>query len=354
MKIVVAGGGTAGHIEPAMNVADAIKARYPNAEIVALGTVRGLETDLVPARGYKLELIEPVPLPRRLNGDLFSLPYRLGKAIGQCREVLADADLLIGFGGYVALPAYLAARKRVPIVVHEANAKAGLANRVGARFASVKAETVADSIPNAKLTGIPLRKSIAQFDRTKLRAEALEYFKLNHEQPVLLVFGGSQGAQKINQVMEDSRARNLFSQVQVIHAIGAKNELPSDLPSNYHAMHYIDRMDLAYAAADFVISRSGAMTVAELTAVGLPACFVPFPIGNGEQRLNAATVVSAGGALCIADEAFTSDYVAAQVLPVVLNLDRRVAMGEISAQSGHRDADLQILNLIEPILAGVK
>ena len=354
MKIVVAGGGTAGHIEPAMNIADAIKSRYPNAEVVALGTARGLETELVPARGYRLELIEPVPLPRKLNADLFSLPFRLGKAIGQCRKVLADADVLIGFGGYVALPAYLAARKLVPIVVHEANAKAGLANRVGARFATAVAETVSGSIPNAKLTGIPLRNSIAIFERAKLRTEASQYFNLNPDQPVLLVFGGSQGAQKINQVMAECRSQNVFSQVQVIHAVGSKNELPSDLPSNYHAMHYIDRMDLAYAAADFVISRSGAMTVAELTAVGLPACFVPFPIGNGEQRLNASAVVTAGGALCIADENFNSDYVASQVLPIVLDDSRRAAMAEISAKSGHRDADIQILDLIEPILVGAK
>ena len=354
MKVVVAGGGTAGHIEPAMNVADAIKAKYPNAEIVALGTARGLETELVPARGYRLELIEPVPLPRKLNFDLLSLPVRLRKAIKQCRTVIADADILIGFGGYVALPAYLAAKNRIPLIVHEANAKAGLANRIGARFAVAVAETVPGSLPNATLSGLPLRSTIAHFDRANLREQALKFFNLNPDQPVLLVFGGSQGAAKINQTIDQCLRQNLFSEIQVIHAVGSKNELPSELPPNYHAVHYIDRMDLAYAAADFVISRSGAMTVAELTAAGLPACFVPFPIGNGEQRLNAAEVVKAGGALSVADEDFDDSYVRDHVLPIVIDKNRREQMAEISKKFGRRDASEKILALIDSALVGSK
>ena len=141
LSVVLAGGGTAGHVEPAMAVADALTALDPGIRITALGTARGLETRLVPERGYRLELVTPVPLPRKLNADLARLPARIARSVRETRAVLHEvgADVVIGFGGYVALPAYLAAlggrRRRVPVVVHEANARAGMANRVGARTA---------------------------------------------------------------------------------------------------------------------------------------------------------------------------------------------------------------------------
>ena len=353
MKIVVAGGGTAGHIEPALNVADAIVARHPDVDIVALGTQRGLETTLVPARGYSLELIPAVPLPRRVNQDLFTLPRRLKLAVAQCREVLRDADVLIGFGGYVALPAYLAAKGRVPIVIHEANARPGLANRVGARFAAAVAETVAGSMKSGILTGIPLRSSIQTFDRSSLAASAREHFNIPTDASVILVFGGSQGAVKLNTVIEQCRQAGMFEDIHVIHAVGMKNELPTDASNTYHAVHYIEQMNLAYAAADFVIARSGAMTVAELTAVGLPACYVPLPIGNGEQKLNAEQVVKAGGAILVADSEFTARYVADVVMPIVTDKSKLATMAQISASFGHRDASSRIVDIVDRVIAGV-
>jgi len=351
MKIVVAGGGTAGHIEPALNVADAIIERHPDATIVALGTDRGLETTLVPARGYPLELIPAVPMPRRISADLFTLPSRLKLAISQCRDVLRDADVLVGFGGYVALPAYFAARGRVPIVIHEANARPGLANRVGARFAEAVAETVPGSMKRAILTGIPLRVSIQNFDRKSLTAAAREYFNIPHEATVVLVFGGSQGAVKLNTIIEQCQKAGTFKEVHVIHAVGMKNELPIGT-STYHTMNYIEQMNLAYAAADFVIARAGAMTVAELTAVGLPACYVPLPIGNGEQKLNAEPVVKAGGAILVSDSDFTAKYVADIVMPIVSDKSKLARMADISASFGHRDASSRIVDIIDRVIAG--
>lgn len=351
MKIVVAGGGTAGHIEPALNVADAIIERHPDAKIVALGTERGLETTLVPARGYPLELIPAVPMPRRISADLFTLPSRLKLAIAQCREVLRDADVLVGFGGYVALPAYLAAKGRVPIVIHEANARPGLANRVGARFADAVAQTVPGSMKRAILTGIPLRVSIQNFDRKSLTASSREYFNIPQEATVVLVFGGSQGAVKLNTVIAQCQKAGTFKDVHVIHAVGLKNELPIG-SSTYHALNYIEHMNLAYAAADFVIARSGAMTVAELTAVGLPACYVPLPIGNGEQKLNAEPVVKAGGAILVSDADFTAKYVADIVMPIVSDKSKLAAMADVSASFGLRDASSRIVDIIERVVAG--
>lgn len=350
ISVVLAGGGTAGHVEPAMAVADALTALQPDVRITALGTARGLETRLVPARGYDLELITPVPLPRKPSADLVRLPGRVRQAVRQTRDVLTrvDADVVIGFGGYVALPAYLAARgarprRRVPVVVHEANASAGLANRVGAMSARRVLSAVADpGLRHVEVVGVPVREAITSLDRAALRAEARAYFGFGEDARVLLVFGGSQGAQSLNRAVAAAADRLAGSGVSVLHAFGAKNTLELREPAAgdppYVAVPYLDRMDLAYSAADLAICRSGAMTVAEVAAVGLPAIYVPLPIGNGEQRLNALPVVEAGGGLLIEDHALTADYVADTVAGLLNDPARLSAMTTGAALAGHRDA----------------
>lgn len=351
ISVVLAGGGTAGHVEPAMAVADALRALDPGVRITALGTQRGLETRLVPQRGYDLELITPVPLPRRPSKDLLRLPLRVRTAIRQTRDVLTavDADVVVGFGGYVALPAYLAARggltgrRKVPVVVHEANARAGLANRVGARSARRVLSAVSESgLRNVEVVGVPVRESITSLDRTALRARARAEFGFAEDAKVLLAFGGSQGAQSINRAMSAAAKDLAAAGISVLHAHGPKNTLdlpPADPQSPpYVAVPYLDRMDLAYAAADLAICRSGAMTVAEVTAVGLPAVYVPLPIGNGEQRLNALPVVSAGGGMLIDDADLSGDTVARTVVPLLTDDTRLTAMTEAASLSGHPGA----------------
>ncbi|WP_145012873.1 undecaprenyldiphospho-muramoylpentapeptide beta-N-acetylglucosaminyltransferase [Mycobacterium marseillense] len=357
LSVVLAGGGTAGHVEPAMAVADALSALDPKARITALGTARGLETRLVPARGYDLELITPVPLPRKPSGDLARLPSRVWRAVRETRAVLTavDADVVIGFGGYVALPAYLAARglpggyrkRRVPVVIHEANASAGLANRVGARSAARVLSAVPDcGLPGAQVVGVPVREAITSLDRPALRAEARRHFGFADDARVLLVFGGSQGAASLNRAVSGAAAGLAAAGVAVLHAHGPKNTLdlreprPGDPP--YVAVPYLDRMDLAYAAADLVICRSGAMTVAEVSAVGLPAIYVPLPIGNGEQRLNALPVVNAGGGMVVADADLTPELVAREVAALVGDPPRLAAMTTAAARVGHPDAARQV------------
>jgi len=352
MKVVVAGGGTAGHIEPAMNLADEIMRRHPQAVVTAIGTSRGLEVSLVPARGYRLELIPAVPMPRRLNWDLITLPVRLIRAVRRTRELLEalDADVLVGFGGYVSIPAYLAARGRVPSIVHEANAKAGLANRIGAKFAARVAETSAGSLPHAIVTGLPVRTSIRDINRTALREDALRYFDISGDKPIVLCFGGSQGAAKLNAVVADSLSRGLFSGVTVIHAVGGKNELPESSSADYKPYTYLDRMDYAYAIADLVICRSGAMAVAEITSVGIAACFVPLPIGNGEQVLNADPVVAVGGAILCLDSVFTTDFVRDEIVPLIALPARRNLMAERSKSCGRPDAADHLADLVESVI----
>ena len=356
MNIVLAGGGTAGHIEPALNLADQLKAIQPDVNITVLGTARGLEVDLVPARGYKLELIPAVPLPRKFSGDLVTLPTRLRSAIKQTRDLLheLDADVVVGFGGYVSIPAYLAARGEVPIVVHEANARAGLANRVGARFADAVAETVPDSLPRAQLIGIPLRKSIEQLDRKESRNQAREHFGISTAATCVLVFGGSQGSVKLNSVISDCLAENIFGDIVLLHSVGLKNEFSHPESDKYRPLNYIDRMDLAYAAADFVIGRAGAMTVAELTAVGLPACFVPLPIGNGEQSLNATPVVEAGGAIMISDLEFNAEFVREHILAILSDSSRLLEMSKASASLGHKDSAADLAKLVMSVAGKAK
>lgn len=353
MRVVLAGGGTAGHIEPALNTADALRRRGPDIEIVALGTEKGLETRLVPARGYELALIPPVPLPRKPSAELLTLPGRLGKALAQTRKVLIPAegpraDVVVGFGGYVALPAYLAARRAgIPFVIHEANAKPGLANRVGARFTPFVAEAVAGSLPHAERLGIPLRSAISGLDREAERQPARAVLELDPDKPMLLVFGGSQGAVRINEALYSGLPAILGQGWQVLHAVGVNNfgTAPRDVP-DYHAVPYLDRMDLAYAAADLVVSRSGALTCAELAAVGLPAVYVPFPIGNGEQRLNALPVVKAGGGVLVADEEFTGDRLTAEFTALAEDPARLQRMGRAAAAHGVRDADDRLADMV--------
>jgi len=355
LSVVLAGGGTAGHVEPAMAVADALTALDPHVRITALGTERGLETRLVPERGYHLELITPVPLPRKPSGDLARLPPRVWRAVRQTRAVLddVDADVVIGFGGYVALPAYLAARgipglrRRVPVVIHEANARAGIANRIGARTADRIMSAVPDSgLPRAEVVGVPVRSTITELNRPALRAQARAHFGFADDARVLLVFGGSQGAVSLNRAVSAAAADLAAAGVAVLHAHGPKNTLELRTPDQgdppYVAVPYLDRMDLAYSAADMAICRSGAMTVAEVSAVGLPAIYVPLPIGNGEQRLNALPVVNAGGGMLVADADLTPELVARQVGGLLNDPQRLATMTTAAAQVGHPDAARQV------------
>lgn len=354
-RIVVAGGHSAGHIEPAMNFADAVRRLDPSAEITAVGTERGLDTTLIPARGYPLELIPPVPLPRRLNRALLAVPGKLRAAVRAAGDVLdrARAEAVVGFGSYVALPAYLAARRRrVPIVIHEANARPGVANRVAALLTThVFTASPAVRIRHGMPIGIPLRPAIATLDRAALRSEARARFGLDQDGPVLMVTGGSQGAQAINAAVSAAASQLRSAGVQVLHIVGPKNavEVPPGSPP-YVVVPYVDAMQYAYAAADFVVCRSGAMTCAELTAVGLPAAYVPLPLRGGEQRTNAEPIVAAGGGLMIDNDELTPEWIVREVIPRVTDPARLQAMSAAASSSGARDADVVLARAVLEIV----
>jgi UDP-N-acetylglucosamine--N-acetylmuramyl-(pentapeptide) pyrophosphoryl-undecaprenol N-acetylglucosamine transferase len=355
--VLLAGGGTAGHAEPALAVADAVRAAHPDADVRLLGTTTGVEARLVPARGYPLELVPRVPLPRRVGTDLLAVPWRLSGAVRSASRLLATMrpDVVVGFGGYVAVPAYLAARRRgIPIVVHEANPLPGLANRLGARLTRYVAVTHEGTrLPHAVVTGLPLRPALVDLDRAGHRSAAREAFGLDPQRPTLLVFGGSQGAKRINEAALGAAGALTGAGVQVLHAAGSKNAdgvaaaVPTGLAAPYEVRAYIDDMPMAYAAADMALCRAGAMTCAELAAVGLPAAYVPLPIGNGEQRLNAAPVVAAGGGLLVDDAELTASWIEEQLLPILTVPERLAAMSSAARRSAVPDAADAVLRLIE-------
>jgi UDP-N-acetylglucosamine--N-acetylmuramyl-(pentapeptide) pyrophosphoryl-undecaprenol N-acetylglucosamine transferase len=352
-SVLLAGGGSAGHVSPLLALADCLRRRDPDLRVTALGTQKGLEQRLVPARGYDLRAIPKVAFPRRPGGALARLPGALKGAVEAAGAVIDDIapDVVVGFGGYVSTPAYLAARKRgIPIVVHEQNARPGLANRLGARMTPYVATTFAStSLAHARVIGMPLRREIAMLDRGASRAEALTHFGLDDRHPTLLVTGGSLGAQRLNAAFA-SRVDSLRAGgIQVLHITGLGKEFTHDSTLEgppYVVAGYVDRMDLAYAAADLVVARAGANTVCELTAVGLPAAYVPLPIGNGEQRLNSIDVIAAGGGILVDDADLTPQWVDNILVPLLTDGSRVAEMAAAAAGMGERAADERLADLV--------
>ena len=349
MRILLAGGGTAGHTSPLLATADALRRLDPTVEITCLGTARGLETRVVPEAGYPLELVPPVPLPRKVSPDLLKTPFRLAGAIGAAGDVLdrIRPDVVVGYGGYVSVPAYLAARKRkLPIVVHEQNARPGLANKVGARLATRVAVSFPDTpLQRAEFVGLPLRRMVATLDRAALRDEARAFFGLDAAKPTLVVTGGSQGARRINEAVVGAVEALTASGAQVLHVVGPNNELPAAAPG-YVPLSYVDRMDYALAAADLMLCRAGANSVTEAAATGVPAVFVPLAIGNGEQPRNAQPVVDAGGALMVMDADLTAAWVSGHLVPLLNDPSRLAAMSAAATHLVPRDADERLARIV--------
>jgi UDP-N-acetylglucosamine--N-acetylmuramyl-(pentapeptide) pyrophosphoryl-undecaprenol N-acetylglucosamine transferase len=351
VRVLMAGGGTAGHTSPLLATADAVRRADPAAEVVALGTPRGLEVRVVPQAGYHLELVPPVPLPRSLSADLLRVPGRLRAAMRSALDVLdrVEPDVVVGFGGYVSVPAYLAARRRrLPLVVHEGNALPGLANRLGARLTTHVATSFPDtSLRHGRYLGMPIRRMVSTLDRAASRAEGRAAFGLAEDAPVVLVTGGSQGARRLNDAVSGAAPALAAAGVQVLHVAGPAGEVSvPDSGTAYVVVPFVDRMDLAYAAADLVVCRAGANTVTEVAAVGLPAVFVPLPIGNGEQALNARPVVEAGGGLLVADADLTSAWVTAHVAPLATDPVRLARMSAAASGLIPRDADDQLAAMV--------
>lgn len=353
--LIFAGGGTAGHIEPAIAVARAWKEKHPNDFCIFLGTETGLENVLVPAAGFELRNIEKVVMPRKVNLDLVKLPLRLFRAVNSAKKVVDGSDLLVGFGGYLSASAYLAASlAKVPILVHEANAKVGWANRLGSLLTKNLAVThpiAQGRFSRAIVTGLPLRADVQKaylqaskgWQEARNSAKAKLGWTLDH--PTLLILGGSQGSTYINSQIEKALPGLMGKGVQILHSVGPNNNLPEDF-ENYRAVPYIGDMPTAYLAADVILARSGAVTCAEVGALGRMAVFVPLPIGNGEQARNADHLVSLGRAIVVPQEVFSSQW----LLDNIDGLCERSSNQRENGLSQDMESEQKIIELMERAL----
>lgn len=316
MKIVLAGAGTAGHIEPALAVADAWRKEYPNCEFEFVGTSTGLENTLVTSAGYKLSMIPKVTLPRSFSFDAFFAPIRFGQALSSSLKIVDGAECVIGFGGYVSAPIYLAAAlRRIPFVIHEANAIPGWANKFGALLGGAMAvgkPVLTGKFKGAEVVGLPLKPTIsvaldlAKPDWEAARKAAKSQLGVKADKPLLLVVGGSQGSLAINSVIASSLP-DLLTEFVVLHSVGGKNKLPL-ATAGYQPVPYLEDMATAYLAADLIIGRSGAITCAEVNALGKFAIFIPLAIGNGEQARNADFLVAQGRAVLVSQSEFSASW----------------------------------------------
>lgn len=352
---LLTGGGTAGHVNPLLALADEIKLNEPTSKVLALGTAEGLETRLIPERGYELRTIAKLPFPRKLSPYLFRFFPRFAKAVAECRVIIREEriDVVVGFGGYASAPAYLAAGlERVPVVIHEANALPGLANRLGAGIAAKIAVAFKGTpLKNAEHVGMPLRAEIVAVAAKRDKIAARKKFGLQEDLPTLLVTGGSLGAKKINDVIAESTTVLSAAGIQVLHIVGANSDLQPLKQKGYVRLGYCDQMEHAIAAADFAVSRAGASTVSEFNALGLPALYVPYAVGNGEQIKNVQQVVAQEGAITCADSEFSRDLIANRLVPLISNTKLIAQMSSAARSCGNLDGTQRLFALVKGVLS---
>lgn len=385
LHIVLAGGGTAGHVNPLLSIARSIEQLNPQAQVSVIGTAEGLESRLVPQAGYELDTIDKVPFPRSVKPSTFAFPARFMKQLRMVKEIFTrrHADVVVGVGGYAAAPAYVQAHAmRVPIVIHEQNARAGMANKLGARWASFVGTTYDECGLSVRRTdarmervGLPLRTVIAKRaealrkNREEAKRQAAIELGLDPDIPIIAITGGSLGAVNVNTAVANA-CRELLACAQIVHLTGkgksasvravvstlAGEQALSSLGTSedsahtgaggYHIAEYWENMDAVMAAADLVLCRSGAGTVAELTALGVPAVYVPLAIGNGEQVFNAQPVVNAGGGMIVHDDDFTAGWIKEHVVPLITDKTKLSEMSAVAWEYGRRDAAERMARII--------
>jgi UDP-N-acetylglucosamine--N-acetylmuramyl-(pentapeptide) pyrophosphoryl-undecaprenol N-acetylglucosamine transferase len=314
-KVIISGGGTGGHIFPAVAIANALRQLVPDIDILFVGALGKMEMDKVPAAGYKIVGVPIAGLQRRFTLSNLKLPFLIIKSLILTRKIVSDfePDAVIGTGGYVSGPVLRAASaKGLPVLIQEQNSYAGITNKLLARKATkicVAYEGMERFFPKEKilLTGNPTRQDLVHV-REK-RDEALSFFKLNPNQKTILVIGGSQGARVINESIGAGIKMLSDNNIQMIWLTGrayystAWNQLKIAKDKNLYAFDFITRMDLAYAAADIVISRAGASSVSELCNLAMPAILVPSPnVAEDHQTKNAMALVNKNAAVLVEDK----------------------------------------------------
>ncbi len=354
-NFLLTGGGTAGHVNPLLTIAKALSEKPSSNQVFVLGTSSGLEARLVPEAGFQLLTIAKLPFPRKISFAAIGFPFRFLALVGKIKTYLKDhkIDIVVGFGGYVSAPAYRAAKQlKLPIVIHEANALPGIANKYGNRFASAAGKAfMSTDLAHADFVGMPIRKEILELAKQKDQAAARKFFNLKPDTTTLLVTGGSLGAKRLNETIVQSRAVLSAAGIQVLHIIGGTSDLEEVSEPEYRRIRYVDKMELAIAASDFAVSRAGSATVSEFSAIGLPALYVPYPVGNGEQNYNIKDVLASGGAMTVADRDFDEQYVRSSLIPVISDSKKLTQMSAAAKQVGVMDGTDRFIALIDEVLS---
>ena len=370
MKVIIAAAGTAGHINPGLAIANKIKEKETNSEIIFIGTDRGLENDLIPRAGYKLKTIDAYGLSRQISIENLKRLYKTYKGIGEAKKIVKEfkPDIVIGTGGYICGAVVLAAKKyNVPVVLHESNAFPGkavkmLAKKSEAVLVSFKdAEKRITNCKNVVYTGTPVKVKKQEYGINE-RVSIIKNFGLNEIKPIVLIFGGSQGAQKINEavinIIENASNKNY----QIMWATGLKQydiikeELKSkniDINgiSNTKIIPYIYNMEEAENIADVIVARSGAMTITEISNLGKASILIPLPnVSNNHQMYNAKVLESIGAAKIITNDNLNGEILNSTINSIILDKNICKQMGDNAMKIATYDVEEKIYNQIKKIV----
>ena len=373
MKVVIAAAGTGGHINPGIAIANKIMQEEPDSKIIFIGTNRGLENDLVPRAGYELKHIDSYGISRELSIKNIKRLYKTYKSIGEAKKILKDfkPDIVIGTGGYICISVGEAAKRlKIPVILHESNAFPGVAVKLLSKYADkilLGFEEAKNRLPKANklvVTGTPTKiKKINYGEQEK--KEKLDKIQLKDKKlPIVLVFGGSQGAQSINNAILGIVEQKLNTNYQIIWAAGkgnyeqVKNELSSkniDINSieNARILPYIYNMQEIMNIADLVVCRSGAMTISEITILEKPAIFIPFPFAaENHQEYNARVLEKIGAAKIILDKDLNVQILNNQINSIVANASTLKSMGENAGKIKIENVEDKIYSEIKESLNG--
>lgn len=362
MKVLLAGGGTAGHVFPALALARRL-ADHHGAEVTFAGTATGQEAGLVPAAGFPFVEIEARPLVRKVSVGALRAPITALGSVRRVRPLVEDADVVVGMGGFVSVPAVIAgSRAHRAVVIHEQNAVPGLANRALSRMARTVALSFAEAAhafprrTRRVVTGNPIREAIASVgaERGSLAKIARKELELEEGRRTVVIFGGSQGALHIDRaavgacgILRDRGDLQVVLLTGPAHHEAMVRGLPADGALVVRALPFLDRMELAYAVADLVVSRAGATTIAEVTACGLPSLLIPYPYATARhQEANARAVQRAGGASVLLDDQLTPEELADRIDALVGHEERLRAMAGRAAAWGRPDAAERLAEVV--------
>lgn len=370
MKAIIAAAGTGGHINPGIAIANEIKKQEPDSEIIFIGTDRGLENDLVPRTGYKLKTINAYGFERTISIENIKEMYQTFHSIKEAKKIIEDfkPDVVIGTGGYICVPVGLAAfKKKVPVILHESNAFPGIAVKMLSKKADkilVGFEDAKKRLPKAKkiiVTGTPTKVKKVEIQKSK-KQQLLQENKLNTDKPIVLFFGGSQGAKAINNSLMEIISNKNNQNYQIIWAAGPTQfeEIKKELKEK-HSMHienienvrivpYIYNMEEIMNVVDMVVSRSGAMTITEISNVGKPAIFIPFPFATeNHQEYNAKVLANVGAAKIILEKNLTANELNNTINEMIKDMNKLKQMGEQANKISIQNVEEKIYNEIKNV-----